>query len=64
MRGTPFVPRAAASLTPRLYRGISPPLLGVTPLFAVSFWVSLLRFASSCDRGGMCRCTDGAMFGE
>jgi len=23
----------------RLYRGIVPPLLGVTPIFAVSFWV-------------------------
>jgi solute carrier family 25 carnitine/acylcarnitine transporter 20/29 len=26
-------------LTPRsLYRGVIPPLLGVTPIFAVSFW--------------------------
>ena len=24
----------------RLYRGMVPPLLGVTPIFAVSFWVS------------------------
>lgn len=23
-----------------LYRGITPPLLGVTPIFAISFWVS------------------------
>lgn len=23
----------------RLYRGVVPPLLGVTPMFAVSFWV-------------------------
>lgn len=23
-----------------LYRGVVPPLLGVTPMFAVSFWVS------------------------
>jgi hypothetical protein len=22
-----------------MYRGISPPLLGVTPIFAISFWV-------------------------
>lgn len=25
----------------RLYRGVVPPLLGVTPIFAVSFWVGL-----------------------
>lgn len=23
-----------------LYRGVVPPLLGVTPMFAISFWVS------------------------
>lgn len=23
----------------RMYRGMVPPLLGVTPIFAVSFWV-------------------------
>lgn len=26
----------------RLYRGMVPPLLGVTPIFAVSFWVYLI----------------------
>jgi hypothetical protein len=24
----------------RFYRGLGPPLAGVTPMFAVSFWVS------------------------
>lgn len=23
-----------------MYRGITPPLVGVTPIFAISFWVS------------------------
>jgi len=26
-----------------LYRGVLPPLLGVTPIFAVSFWVFFLK---------------------
>lgn len=26
----------------RLYRGVVPPLLGVTPIFAVSFWVRII----------------------
>lgn len=31
---------AVNKLTPQsLYRGVVPPLLGVTPIFAVSFWV-------------------------
>lgn len=34
-------PPHAAVLTPHsLYRGITPPLIGVTPIFAISFWVS------------------------
>lgn len=27
-------------LVNRMYRGMGPPLLGVTPIFAISFWVS------------------------
>lgn len=27
------------ALSPSLYRGMLPPLLGVTPIFALSFWV-------------------------
>lgn len=30
-----------------LYRGVVPPLLGVTPIFAVSFWVCVCRVLKS-----------------
>lgn len=28
----------------RMYRGMGPPLIGVTPIFAISFWVSTFPF--------------------
>jgi len=28
------------ALVKRMYRGMLPPLIGVTPIFAISFWVS------------------------
>lgn len=44
----------------RLYRGMVPPLLGVTPIFAVSFWVrtiSLTHYSSSFSYRGSDRHT-------
>ena len=34
----------------RMYRGMGPPLIGVTPIFAISFWVSLV-FSRHSSRG-------------
>jgi hypothetical protein len=34
-------------LTGSMFRGITPPLVGVTPIFAISFWVSSLRLSLS-----------------
>ncbi len=44
MRLLPFVFQLCSQVNENvissLYRGVVPPLLGVTPIFAVSFWVS------------------------
>lgn len=36
-----------------LYRGVSAPLIGVTPMFAVSFWVLLLLIVGTDGRDMM-----------
>ena len=36
-----------------LYRGVSAPLIGVTPMFAVSFWVLLLLIVGLTKRDMM-----------
>lgn len=43
---------AKEGLARGMYAGVSAPLVGVTPMFAVSFWVRTLDAVATCAAGG------------